>query len=35
MTESKKQDTSSKLGNNVEADDVDIILIYDEEPMAE
>ncbi|GKE09068.1 hypothetical protein Tco_1412619, partial [Tanacetum coccineum] len=34
-TESKEQHTSSKSGNDVHADDVDIRPIYDEEPMAE
>ncbi|GKB56214.1 hypothetical protein Tco_0912400 [Tanacetum coccineum] len=34
-TESKEQDTSSKSGNDVHADDADIRPIYDEEPMAE
>nr|GEZ03283.1 hypothetical protein [Tanacetum cinerariifolium] len=34
-TESVEQDTSSKSGNDVHADDVNIIPIYDEEPMAE
>ncbi|GJW67171.1 hypothetical protein Tco_0121595 [Tanacetum coccineum] len=34
-TESGKQDTSSKSGNDTDADDAYIIPIYDEEPMAE
>ncbi|GKE92549.1 hypothetical protein Tco_1573644, partial [Tanacetum coccineum] len=34
-TESKEQDTSSKSGNDVHADDADIRPIYDEEPKAE
>ncbi|GJU93942.1 hypothetical protein Tco_1318698 [Tanacetum coccineum] len=34
-TESKKQDTSSKSGNNMDTDDADIKPVYDEEPMAE
>ncbi|GJZ08518.1 hypothetical protein Tco_0542801 [Tanacetum coccineum] len=34
-TESGKQDTSSSLGNDVDADDADIKPVYDEEPMAE
>ncbi|GJX59384.1 hypothetical protein Tco_0290774 [Tanacetum coccineum] len=34
-TESKEQDTSSRLGNDAHADDADIRPIYDEEPMAE
>ncbi|GJX87767.1 hypothetical protein Tco_0339781 [Tanacetum coccineum] len=34
-TESEKQDTSSRPGNNVEADDADIRPVYDEEPMAD
>ncbi|GJU70707.1 hypothetical protein Tco_1262112 [Tanacetum coccineum] len=34
-TESGKQDTSSRLGNDAHADDADIRPIYDEEPMAE
>nr|GEU75464.1 hypothetical protein [Tanacetum cinerariifolium] len=34
-TKSVKQDTSSRSGNDAHADDVDIIPIYDEEPMAE
>nr|GEW17492.1 hypothetical protein [Tanacetum cinerariifolium] len=34
-TESKEQDTSSKLENDAHADDADIRPIYDEEPMAE
>ncbi|GJS80210.1 integrase, catalytic region, zinc finger, CCHC-type containing protein [Tanacetum coccineum] len=33
--ESKEQDTSSRSGNDVHADDADIRPIYDEEPMAE
>nr|GEU86194.1 ribonuclease H-like domain-containing protein [Tanacetum cinerariifolium] len=33
-TESKKQDTSIMSGNDIDADNVDIRLIYDEEPMA-
>nr|GFC78753.1 hypothetical protein [Tanacetum cinerariifolium] len=33
-TESKEHDTSSRSGNDAHADDVDIRLIYDEEPMA-
>ncbi|GJR55443.1 hypothetical protein Tco_1405964 [Tanacetum coccineum] len=33
-TESKEQDTISKSGNDVHADDADIRPIYDEEPMA-
>nr|GEV61010.1 ribonuclease H-like domain-containing protein [Tanacetum cinerariifolium] len=33
--ESVEQDTSSKSGNDVHADDADIIPIYDEEPMVE
>ncbi|GJT98213.1 hypothetical protein Tco_1093731 [Tanacetum coccineum] len=33
-TESVEQDTSSSLGNDAHADDVDIRPIYDEEPMA-
>nr|GEU38713.1 hypothetical protein [Tanacetum cinerariifolium] len=32
-TESKKQDTCSRSGNNAHADDADIRPIYDEEPM--
>nr|GEV06715.1 hypothetical protein [Tanacetum cinerariifolium] len=31
----EKQDTSSSLGSNVDVDDADIKLVYDEEPMAE
>nr|GEX07598.1 hypothetical protein [Tanacetum cinerariifolium] len=34
-TESKEQDTCSRLGNNAHADDADIRPIYDEEPMTE
>ncbi|GJZ45189.1 hypothetical protein Tco_0592785 [Tanacetum coccineum] len=34
-TESRKQDTSSSSGNDVDADDADIKPVYDEEPMAE
>ncbi|GJY11858.1 hypothetical protein Tco_0381167 [Tanacetum coccineum] len=34
-TESKEQDTSSGSGNDAHSDDVDIKLIFDEEPMAE
>nr|GEV09176.1 hypothetical protein [Tanacetum cinerariifolium] len=34
-TESKEQDTSSRSGNDAHDDDVDIIPIYDEEPMVE
>ncbi|GJW18183.1 hypothetical protein Tco_0025619 [Tanacetum coccineum] len=34
-TESGKQDTSSRSGNDAHADDVDIRPIYNEEPMAE
>nr|GEV50812.1 hypothetical protein [Tanacetum cinerariifolium] len=34
-TESRKQDTSSSLGNDAYADDADIKLVYDEEPMVE
>ncbi|GJW03241.1 hypothetical protein Tco_1562097 [Tanacetum coccineum] len=34
-TESGEHDTSSKLGNDAHADDIDIRPIYDEEPMAE
>ncbi|GKE77770.1 hypothetical protein Tco_1543890, partial [Tanacetum coccineum] len=34
-TESKKQDTSSSSGNDVDADDADIKPVYDEEPMVE
>nr|GEX37897.1 hypothetical protein [Tanacetum cinerariifolium] len=34
-TESKEQDTCSRSGNNAHADDADIRLIYDEEPMTE
>ncbi|GJT51844.1 hypothetical protein Tco_0978001 [Tanacetum coccineum] len=34
-TESKEQDTSSKLGNDAHVDDADIRPIYAEEPMAE
>nr|GEY88494.1 hypothetical protein [Tanacetum cinerariifolium] len=34
-TESVEQDTSSRSGNNVHADNADIRPIYDEEPMAE
>ncbi|GKD01050.1 hypothetical protein Tco_1171324, partial [Tanacetum coccineum] len=34
-TESKMQDESSRSGNDTDANDVDIKLIYDEEPMAE
>ncbi|GKB44203.1 hypothetical protein Tco_0889145 [Tanacetum coccineum] len=33
--ESKKQDTSSSSGNDVDANDADIKPVYDEEPMAE
>nr|GEV33742.1 hypothetical protein [Tanacetum cinerariifolium] len=33
-TESKKQDTSIMSGNDIDADNVDIRFIYDEEPMA-
>ncbi|GKF96855.1 hypothetical protein Tco_0292676, partial [Tanacetum coccineum] len=33
-TESKEQDTSSRLGNDAHADDADITPIYDEESMA-
>ncbi|GJY98079.1 hypothetical protein Tco_0514989 [Tanacetum coccineum] len=33
-TESEVQDTRSMLGNDTDADDADIRLIYDEEPMA-
>ncbi|GJX08732.1 hypothetical protein Tco_0196664 [Tanacetum coccineum] len=35
VTESKEQDTSSKSGNDVDADDADIKPVYDKEPMAE
>ncbi|GJW99934.1 hypothetical protein Tco_0183848, partial [Tanacetum coccineum] len=34
-TKSRKQDTSSKSGNDIDADDAYIRPIYDEEPMAE
>ncbi|GJR52317.1 hypothetical protein Tco_1402838 [Tanacetum coccineum] len=34
-TESKKQDTSSISGNDIDADDIDIKPVYDEEPNAE
>ncbi|GJZ53361.1 hypothetical protein Tco_0608246 [Tanacetum coccineum] len=34
-TESRKHDTSSSSGNNVDADDADIKPVYDEKPMAE
>ncbi|GKC57096.1 hypothetical protein Tco_1084694 [Tanacetum coccineum] len=34
-TVSGKHDTSSSLGNDVNVDDADIKLVYDEEPMAE
>nr|GEW75726.1 copia protein [Tanacetum cinerariifolium] len=34
-TESEKQDTSSRSGNDIDADDTDINPIYDEEPMGE
>ncbi|GKF50917.1 hypothetical protein Tco_0147384, partial [Tanacetum coccineum] len=34
-TKSELQDTSSRSGNDTDADEVDIRLIYDEEPMAE
>ncbi|GKE91645.1 hypothetical protein Tco_1572740, partial [Tanacetum coccineum] len=34
-TESKEQDTSSRLRNDAHADDADIRPIYNEEPMAE
>ncbi|GKE38481.1 hypothetical protein Tco_1461886 [Tanacetum coccineum] len=34
-TESQKQDTSSRSGNDAHVDDADIRPIYDEEPMAE
>ncbi|GJV58199.1 hypothetical protein Tco_1459204 [Tanacetum coccineum] len=34
-TESEKQDTNSRSGNDAHADDADIRPIYDEEPMAE
>ncbi|GJR46788.1 hypothetical protein Tco_1314891 [Tanacetum coccineum] len=34
-TESRKQDTSSRSGNDTHADDADIKPIYNEEPMAE
>ncbi|GJX13294.1 hypothetical protein Tco_0205052 [Tanacetum coccineum] len=34
-TESKEQDTRSRSGNDVHADDADLRPIYDEEPMAE
>ncbi|GJZ24081.1 hypothetical protein Tco_0561540 [Tanacetum coccineum] len=34
-TESRKQDTSNRSGNDAHADDADIRPIYDEEPMAE
>ncbi|GJT62574.1 reverse transcriptase domain-containing protein [Tanacetum coccineum] len=34
-TESRKHDTSSSSGNDVDADDADIKPVYDEEPMAE
>nr|GEZ43287.1 hypothetical protein [Tanacetum cinerariifolium] len=34
-TESLKQDTSSRSGNDAHADDVDIKPTYDKEPMAE
>nr|GEU36193.1 hypothetical protein [Tanacetum cinerariifolium] len=34
-TESKKQDTSSRSGNDADADNADVRPIYDEEPMAE
>ncbi|GJR18652.1 hypothetical protein Tco_0967179 [Tanacetum coccineum] len=34
-TESKEQDTSSRLGNDAHADDANIRPVYDEEPMAE
>ncbi|GKF71294.1 hypothetical protein Tco_0207408, partial [Tanacetum coccineum] len=33
--ESEKQDTSSKLRNDIDTDDADIRPIYDEEPMVE
>ncbi|GKF56518.1 hypothetical protein Tco_0166858 [Tanacetum coccineum] len=34
-TESEKQDTSSKLENDIDADDADIKPVYDEEPMTQ
>nr|GEZ68995.1 hypothetical protein [Tanacetum cinerariifolium] len=34
-TESRNQNTSSMLGNDADANDADIRLVYDEEPMAE
>ncbi|GKG13742.1 hypothetical protein Tco_0350702, partial [Tanacetum coccineum] len=34
-TESEKQDTSSRLGNDAHVDDANIKSIYDEEQMAE
>ncbi|GKE11530.1 hypothetical protein Tco_1415081 [Tanacetum coccineum] len=34
-TESGKQDTSNSSGNDVDADDADIKLVYDKEPMVE
>ncbi|GKC70430.1 hypothetical protein Tco_1116313, partial [Tanacetum coccineum] len=34
-TESEKQDTSSKSGNHIDADDADIKPVYDKETMAE
>ncbi|GJR83455.1 hypothetical protein Tco_0154240 [Tanacetum coccineum] len=35
MTKSEVKDTSSKLGNDTDADDADIKPVYDKEPMAE
>ncbi|GJW37722.1 hypothetical protein Tco_0060642 [Tanacetum coccineum] len=34
-TESGEQDTSSRSGNNIDADDADIKPVYDKEPIAE
>ncbi|GKF34662.1 hypothetical protein Tco_0107862 [Tanacetum coccineum] len=34
-TKSKVQDDNSRSGNDIDADDADIITIYDEEPLAE
>nr|GEW49894.1 hypothetical protein [Tanacetum cinerariifolium] len=34
-TKSEVQDDSSKSGNDTDADDADVIPIYDEEPIAE
>ncbi|GKB83022.1 hypothetical protein Tco_0949917 [Tanacetum coccineum] len=34
-TESRKQDTSSRSGNDTNVDDADIIPVYDKEPMVE